>query len=110
MSRWKWVRHGHHRNARRETTMTTPSQIRDMIQPGRDSREVLDYFGCPECGQPSDYTNARSTHIGYCLPCQVSWIIGANLFSSWQYETEDEQRAQYEQLGIPRMRRLDWPS
>jgi hypothetical protein len=49
---------------------------------------------------------APDKHAGNnCLPCQVSWIIGANLFSSWQHETEAQQRADCGRAGIPRMRR-----
>ena len=85
----------------------TPDQIRGMLAPARSDSEVLDHYGCPDCGQPmSGYANAGRTHIGYCLPCQVLWIIGANLFSSWQHETEAQQRADYERAGIPRMRRV----
>ncbi len=40
----------------------TPDQIRDMLEPGRDDREVLDHWGCPGCGQEmSGYVNAGRT-------------------------------------------------
>ena len=61
---------------------------------------------CPLCGKESPYVNAGKTHVGYCEPCGVSFITGANLFSSWQDETEDEQRAAYAAAGIESLRRI----
>jgi hypothetical protein len=61
---------------------------------------------CPLCDEESPYVNVGKAHIGYCLPCGVSFIIGANLFSSWQDETEDEQRAAYDAAGIESLRRI----
>ena len=56
----------------------------------------VDYFGgCPTCGKNDGYVNAGSTHVFYCTEHRVSWIFGANLFSGWRDETEEEQREKY---------------
>ena len=61
---------------------------------------------CPLCGLDSPYVNIGKTHIGYCEPCAVSFIIGANLFGSWEDEIEDEQRGAYAAAGITTLRRI----
>jgi hypothetical protein len=33
--------------------------------------------------------------VFYCTEHRVSWIFGANLFSGWRDETEEEQREKY---------------
>ena len=63
-------------------------------------------FDCPFCATESPYVNAGKTHIGYCEPCGISWIVGANLFDSWQNESEAEQRAKYVSGGIETLRRI----
>jgi hypothetical protein len=62
---------------------------------------------CPECGKDSPYVNVGRTHVCYCTGCQVSWVWGSNLTDSWKYQTEAEQRAEYEAAGIDRMRRIE---
>lgn len=52
--------------------------------------------GCPVCGDASGYVNAGRTHRAYCLEHKTTWIGGANLFSSWHRETEEEQRTAYD--------------
>ncbi len=59
--------------------------------------EFEGHFGvCSECGGTDGYVNAGRTHVFYCLAHRKSWIGGANLFSSWRDETEDEQRERYD--------------
>lgn len=52
--------------------------------------------GCSDCGDVDGYVNAGRTHRAYCLAHKTSWIVGSNLFSGWQDETEDEQRAKWD--------------
>jgi hypothetical protein len=56
-----------------------------------------DYFGaCPYCGKNDGYVNIGRSHWFKCDEHQTRWLVGSNLFSSWQYETEAEQRAWYD--------------
>jgi hypothetical protein len=61
---------------------------------------------CPECGKDCPFVNVGQMHVCYCADCQVSWIWGINLSDSWKYQTEAEQRAEYEAAGIEHMRRI----
>ena len=61
---------------------------------------------CPNCAKLSDgYLNVREgvffNHFGVCDSCRSFWYIGANLFSSWQDETEDDWEGC---LSIPELR------
>ncbi len=59
------------------------------------------YFGgCPECGDSNGYTNVGKAHWFFCKAHRTMWCIGWNLFSSWQYETEAEQRLAYNTIGL----------
>ena len=59
------------------------------------------YFGgCPECGDQDGYTNVGRSHWAFCIAHRTMWCIGVNLFSSWQYETEAEQRLAYDSIGL----------
>ncbi len=61
------------------------------------------YFGgCPECGGQDGYTNVGRSHWVFCKAHRTMWCIGWNLFSSWQYETEAEQRLAYDTIGLGR--------
>jgi hypothetical protein len=60
-----------------------------------------EHFGaCPVCGQGGRYLNVGRGHWFYCSDHKISWFAGSNLFSSWRHETEDEQRAQFDSLGM----------
>jgi hypothetical protein len=60
-----------------------------------------DGFGlCPHCHQMDGYANAGRSHRAYCKEHRVSWLIGANLFSDWRDQTEEEQRAIWEDIGL----------
>ena len=52
---------------------------------------------CPYCGT-SYYLNVRKNHWGYCHAHKVKWHIGYGLFSSWQYESDETWRQNWEQL------------
>jgi hypothetical protein len=63
--------------------------------------EVNDYFGgCPHCGKADGCTNVGRSHWYFCKLHKTKWCIGANLFSSWRNETEDEQRRAYDEIGL----------
>jgi hypothetical protein len=66
------------------------------------------YFGvCPTCHKTDGYMNIGKGHWFICKEHRVTWFIGANLFSSWQYETEQDQRRQYDELGMSRFARVE---
>ena len=59
------------------------------------------YFGlCPVCHKTDGYINIGRSHWFLCEEHKTKWWIGANLFSSWKYETREEQRANYDRLGF----------
>lgn len=59
------------------------------------------YFGaCPTCHKNDGYANVGRTHILFCIGHRVRWTAGENIFSSWKYETEEEQRSNYDAIGL----------
>jgi hypothetical protein len=58
------------------------------------------WIDCPECGQHRDFVHIGRGHWGYCPDCRCMWMFGSNLFSSWRDESEAEQRARYDDLGL----------
>jgi hypothetical protein len=74
----------------------TDTELQDMPEERQD-----DYFGlCPYCHKMDGYANAGRSHRAYCKEHRVSWLIGANLFSDWRDQTEEEQRAIWEDIGL----------
>lgn len=71
---------------------------------------VDDYFGgCPTCRGNDGYVNCGRLHVFFCKEHRVSWIFGANLFSSWREQTDAEQREQYKMIeGFERVEPI-WP-
>ena len=43
----------------------------------------------------------------FCREHKKSWDIGSNLFSSWRDETEDEQRAAWDEAGLEDCKRVE---
>lgn len=67
-----------------------------------------DYFGvCPECGKTDGFINVGRGHWFYCREHKTKWLFGENQFDSWRDETEDEQRARYDELGFGDFRRVE---
>ena len=67
-----------------------------------------EYFGgCPECGKNDGYLNTGRTHVFMCKTHRTSWIAGSNLFSSWRNETEAEQRAKWDEVGMEDFKRVE---
>ena len=59
------------------------------------------YFGvCPVCHKTEGYANAGKFHRFYCKEHKTSWSVGSNLFSSWRDQTEAEQRAIWDEIGL----------
>jgi hypothetical protein len=59
------------------------------------------YFGlCPHCHNNDGYLNVGRGHWFVCHEHKVKWLVGSNLFSSWRYQTEDEQRAIYDKYNL----------
>jgi hypothetical protein len=60
-----------------------------------------EYFGgCPQCGKNDGYTNVGRSHWFLCKEHKTMWCAGSNLFSSWRYETEEEQERAYNEIGV----------
>lgn len=64
------------------------------------SRHYTGHAGCPTCNGGDGMVNVGRGHLAYCLRHRVTWWIGHNLFSGWQDESEDEQRARFDGLGL----------
>ena len=64
-----------------------------------------EYFGgCPECGKTDGYLNTGRTHVFMCETHRTYWVAGSNLFSDWRDETEAEQRAKWDEVGMEEFR------
>jgi len=61
-------------------------------------RETGYFGGCPVCHGDDGYFNVGRGHWFVCDRHRVKWCLGANLFSSWKFETEDEQRRNFEKF------------
>jgi len=73
-----------------------------------DGHETTTYFGCcPICGRNDGYMNIGKGHWFYCKEHKVKWCVGANLFSSWQHETEGEQRDKFDRLGFGEFEKVE---
>jgi hypothetical protein len=59
------------------------------------------YFGlCPVCHRTDGYANAGQAHRFYCKEHKTSWLAGSDLFSCWRYETEEQQRKIWDEIGL----------
>jgi hypothetical protein len=60
-----------------------------------------EYWGvCPVCHADPRWLNIGADHWCYCPQHRVKWVVGANLFSSWMYETVEEQKANFAALNF----------
>jgi hypothetical protein len=67
-----------------------------------------DYFGvCPICHKCDGYANAGRSHRCYCKEHKTSWCIGANLFSDWREQTEEEQRQIWDEIGLNNFKNVE---
>jgi hypothetical protein len=66
-----------------------------------------DYFGvCPICHKNDGYANAGQTHVFFCKEHKERWIAGADIFSDWRYQTEEEQRRIWNEIGLDHFERI----
>jgi len=72
----------------------------NLISMQHEMAAAEQFGGCPHCGQTDGCTNVGRSHWFFCKAHKTKWCIGANLFSSWRHETEDEQRRQYDEIGL----------
>lgn len=74
---------------------TTPTRSNTRMTPEQETN----HFGtCPTCHKNDGSLNIGKSHWYYCKTHRTKWYVGFNLFSSWQHQTEDEQRKRYEDL------------
>ena len=82
---------------------TSRDHARGQFQSHNDDNDMqerktcsCEYFGnCPDCRKQfrqngGGYLNVRRHHWGYCQLHKTKWHIGENVFSSWEYESEDD--------------------
>jgi hypothetical protein len=66
-----------------------------------DKEQATLGFGlCPHCLNHDGYVNIGDGHWFYCTEHRTIWCAGFNLLSSWRDQTEQEQRAIHEALGL----------
>lgn len=49
---------------------------------------VHDFGACPVCQTSYGYLNIHRDHWFFCDEHKVRWLVGSNLFSSWEHESE----------------------
>ncbi len=59
---------------------------------------AVDLGGCLICGRNDGFVNVAEHHWSYCLTHRTMWWAGSNMFSSWKYETDEEQRAAFAEI------------
>jgi len=69
--------------------------------------EANNFGDCPECGRNDGYINIGRGHWFVCHKHQTMWFIGSNLFSDWKEETEEEQRNNFDLLGLASFKRVE---
>jgi hypothetical protein len=66
------------------------------------------HFGlCPTCHRTDGYLNVGRGHWFVCHEHRAKWFAGANLISSWRDQSEAEQRAAYERVGLHEYRHVE---
>jgi hypothetical protein len=66
--------------------MTLPLESERVNEVNRDRGAMNeDYFGvCPTCGSNDGYVNVEQDPWFICKEHRVKWLVGSNLFSTWQ--------------------------
>jgi hypothetical protein len=84
--------------------MTTTRQQCDHL-----SHNDAPWGACPDCATVGTYpyTNIGRGHWFYCADHKTVWFVGSNLFSSWKFETEAEQQAEYDRIGMSTFRHVE---
>jgi hypothetical protein len=66
------------------------------------------YFGlCRICHKHDGYLNAGRTHVFFCKEHELSWGGSVNILSTWQFETEKQQRKAWQEIGLDRFQRVE---
>ncbi len=63
---------------------------KEAIETMESKGECANWGNCPQCGEEPGYVNIGKVHFMVCNGCRTHWCIGANLFSSWRDETEED--------------------
>jgi hypothetical protein len=89
------------RNACSSNGALTSHSLLKKQQQERRNMASDDHFGvCPVCGKHDGYVNVGRSHWFVCNEHKVKWCFGANVFSSWREQSEEEQRRIYDARGI----------
>src|SRR5262249_31157428 len=82
----------------RSTTTTSPFQIGSIAINQLNSRRAIIWTITDFAQSATRRTATRmwADHIGSCKEHKQAWHAGSNFFSSWQEETEDQQRKRYD--------------
>ncbi len=68
---------------------------------GKPCKATDERFGtCPVCHTNAGYLNLGNDHWFVCNEHKTKWVVGANLFSSSMDETEEQQKAEQEEIGF----------
>lgn len=71
---------------------TTERRYADDLN-GENLKHAAVFGFCPDCHcEPEAYVNIGKEQWMYCPDCKTTWCWGYNLFTSWRFETEEEQR------------------
>jgi hypothetical protein len=71
----------------------------ETTTPARHEPDQL-HGGCPECGLWDGAIYIGKGEWSYCLVHRTRWMDGSNNTSGWVHQTEDEQRAVYDRIGL----------
>ena len=80
---------------------------RKVTSMSREEKNFVAYCGgCPHCGGHDGMVNVGRSHWLRCEEHKVKWCLGSNLFSSWRYQTMDEQEKIYVEVGLGEYREV----
>lgn len=66
------------------------------------------YFGlCPICHKHDGYRNAGRTHVFFCKVHKLSWGGDVDILSTWRFETEEQQRKAWQEIGLGTFQRVE---
>lgn len=83
-----------------EVIPMTGSNADDDVPELTNERSSEPRFGlCPECGFTDGYVNVGRSHWFLCDVHKTRWIGGANIFSSWRDESEEDWERNVDKLS-----------
>jgi hypothetical protein len=95
--------------------MSTENEMTKFEQMNPECGNDRPFGCCPECGECAGPANVGRNHFFYCEKHRMKWNYGSNVFSSWRYETEEEQIANYDRIDLGNFREVEccgeypWP-